>query len=931
MFTIKNNLLNDTLLKRAMYPVLKWISGMFCCLVINLPCISAQEPTIQDSLQNIDVSLMNLFNNPVPKKYTIAGITVKGNEHFDENLLLSISTLNIGEQVIIPGGDQFAKVIIKLMAQNFFKEVAVYITKLEGTKIWVEIDVLERPRLARFTLKGVKKGDIEELSGKTGLIVNRVITENLKNNAVFAIKDHYKPKGFLDTKVTIREITDSTKKNSTSLIFDINKGPKAHVNNINFGGNTISTVFLKRKMKDVKEKWRFTLFPLNDQPRIVEPDIYTFKEYTKDWGFLTFTRTKQFLDPYLRIKFHSSKFDEKKYIEDKEKIIDYYNSIGYRDAVIEKDLVYKTNNKGDINIDIKLQEGKKYYFGNIFWRGNTKYSDSVLTAILGIQKGDIYNLETFNKKLGRSGASEDFDVSGLYQDDGYLFFRSDPQEIAVYNDTIDFLIKIVEGPQATIKNIRISGNERTKEFVIRRELRVLPGEKFSRTALIRSQREIAQLAFFDQEKIKINPIPNPDDGTVDIEFGVVEKSSDQLELSAGWGGFIGLTGTIGVTFNNFSARNIFNKKGWDPLPVGEGQKLTFRVQSNGKQYQSANFSFTNPWFGGKKRNAFSWNIAYTRFASVFNSTTNQYDLSQADNQYLATLGFGVNYGKQLTWPDDYFQFGVGVNYTRYELKNYPIDALNFPSFNNGFAHNLSFSFSLQRSSIDQPIFPRSGSNVLFRLQLTPPYSLINPDLVNYSNPYQLVEYFKWRFTSEWYVPLGKPRGEDKNQQFVLKFAAKFGFVGRYNNKLQITPFERFQVGDAGISNQFSFLGFDVISQRGYNIYSSSNPRVNPDQGNSSNKFTIFNKYTIELRYPLSLNPSSTIYGLAFFEAANGWYSFQEYNPFELRRSVGLGMRFFLPIFGLLGFDYGVGLDRFTGTNTFSDAAKFTFMLGFESD
>ncbi|MCX8473397.1 MAG: outer membrane protein assembly factor [Sediminibacterium sp.] len=903
---------------------------VFCSLVFNVYSQNQQDSDSTE-INYIDPNLMNIFQNPIPRKYKVADIKVVGNVHFDENLLLSISTINVGDEIIIPGGDQFAKVINKLMAQNFFKDVSIYITKLEGTKIWLEIEVVERPRLASFSFTGVKKSDREDLSGKTGLIINRVITENLKSNAIYAIKEFYKPKGYLDTKVTITEIKDkSSTRNTLGLIFNIDKGQKARVFDINFGGTTFSDVVLKRKMKETKEMWRLTLFPFNEKPRIVERDPYTFKEYVDDIGFLSFTKTRRILDPYLRIKFHSAKFDEKKYAEDKDKIVEFYNSQGFRDMIIEKDLVYK-NLRGNIIIDLKINEGKKYYFGNVTWRGNTKYSDSVLNSILGIKKGDIYNRETLNKKLGKNGPGEDFDISGLYQDDGYLFFRTDPIEVAIYNDTIDYLIKIVEGPQATIKSIRISGNERTKEYVIRRELRILPGEKFSRAALIRSQREIAQLSFFDQEKIKINPIPNPDDGTVDIEFGVVEKSSDQLELSAGWGGYIGLTGTIGVTFNNFSARNIFNKKGWDPLPVGDGQRLSFRFQSNGKQYQSANFSFTNPWFGGKKRNTFTWSFFYTRFASVFNSTTGQYDLSQADNQYLATLGFGVNYAKQLTWPDDYFQLSFGINYTRYELKNYPIDAANFPDFNNGFAHNLNFSVSLQRSSIDQPIFPRTGSNFLVLLKATPPYTLISPNLVNYSNPYELVEYYKWRFTGEWYIALGKPRGEDKNQQFVLKFAAKFGFLGRYNENLQVSPFERFQVGDAGISNQFSFLGFDIISQRGYNVYSSSNPRVNPPNGNSSRKFTIFNKYTIELRYPISLNASSTIFALAFFEAANGWYSFDDYNPFQLRRSVGLGMRFYLPVFGLLGFDYGIGLDRFTPTNTISDAAKFTFMLGFESD
>ncbi|MGV3595933.1 MAG: BamA/OMP85 family outer membrane protein, partial [Sediminibacterium sp.] len=607
-----------------------------------------------------------------------------------------------------------------------------------------------------------------------------------------------------------------------------------------------------------------------------------------------------------------------------------YNSLGHRDAVIEKDTVYY-NKAGHLNIDIKMNEGRKYYFGNITWRGNTKYSDSVLTAIIGIRKGDIYNLDVLNKKLGKSASPDGGDISGLYQDDGYLFFRTDPVETAVYNDTIDFEIRIIEGPQATIKNIRISGNDRTKEHVIRRELRTIPGEKFSRSDLIRSQREIAQLNYFNQEKIGINPIPNPEDGTVDINYSVEEKSSDQLELSAGWGGVIGLTGTLGVSFNNFSIRNIWKKSAWDPLPMGDGQKLSLRVQSNGKAFRSYNFSFTEPWLGGKKRNALTFSIYNTRFGQTFNPGTGLFDPNFADRSFISTTGATISLAKQLKWPDDFFSLSIGLNFTRYKLSNYAIDPINLPGFNNGNVHNFNFRVALQRSSVDQPLFPRSGSNFMLSLAITPPYSLINPNITNKVNPYRWVEYHKWRFNGEWFVPLGKPHGEERNKQFVLRASAKFGFLGRFNQNLQISPFERFQVGDAGLSNQFALLGYDIIAHRGYPVYDNSNPKVNPDQQQARQYFTIFNKYTMELRYPLSLNPSSTIYGLAFYEAANGWFNIKDYNPFKLRRSVGLGMRFFLPMFGLLGFDYGIGLDRFTPNGPLKDAARFTFMLGFEPE
>jgi outer membrane protein insertion porin family len=598
--------------------------------------------------------------------------------------------------------------------------------------------------------------------------------------------------------------------------------------------------------------------------------------------------------------------------------------------VIEKDTIYH-NAVGHLNIDMQIKEGRKYFFGDINWRGNTKYPDSILSSILNIKKGDIYNREIFFNKLGKTPTAEGGDISGLYQDDGYLFFSINPIETAVYNDTIDFEVRIQEGPQATIKTIRIAGNEKTKDFVVRREIRTIPGDKFSRTLLIRSQREISQLNYFDQEKIKIDPIPNPEDGTVDINYGVEEKSSDQLELSAGWGGFIGLTGTLGVTFNNFSSKNVFKKTAWDPLPMGDGQKLSIRFQSNGKAFRSTNFSFTEPWFGGIKRNTLSVSVYNTKFGQTFDQFTGMFDPNAADSRYISTTGATVSFGRQLAWPDDFFSLSMGLNYTRYTLKDYAIDPFNLPNFDNGIVNNLNFRIALQRTSVDQPLFPRTGSTFLLSGQLTPPYSLFDPNFAFKQNPYELLEYHKWRFNGEWYVPLGKPAGEDRNKQFVLKFAAKYGFVGRYNTDLAISPFERFQVGDAGLSNQFALLGFDIIAQRGYPVYESSNPKINPDQQSSRQKFTIFNKYAVEIRYPLSLAASSTIYALGFFEAANGWYSMKEYNPFNLRRSVGVGMRFFLPMFGLLGFDYGIGLDRLNGTNSLKDAARFTFMLGFEPE
>lgn len=877
----------------------------------------------------IDPELEELANTRSPKEYVIAGITVTGTKYRDEALLLSISGLSVGDRVVLPGSDNISKAILNLWKQNLFSDVEIYYTKVEGRNLYIEINVTERPSLSNFYFRGVKKSEQEDLSGKTGLVKGRVITENMKKTAVENIIKYYVEKGFQGAKVTIEETPDPAFVNTQQLTFRIVKGNKVRINQVSFFGNEeVNELRLKKKMKGTKETTRLTLYPKVDSSSYGVQKPVSFQDYVKDLGFLSVTKTGNFLDPYFRFKlFSSAKYNETKYLEDKEKVLEYYNSLGYRDAAIIEDTMYYTK-KGNLNIDLKVDEGRRYYFGNIGWRGNTQYSDSILNVLLGIKKGDIYNLETLNTKLGKQMSPEGGDISGLYMDDGYLFFQVDAVETAVYNDTIDFEIRMREGPQATIKNVNIAGNDKTKEHVIRREIRTVPGDKFSRAALIRSNREIANLGYFNQEKIDINPVPNPDDGTVDINYKVEEKSNDQLELSAGWGGNIGLTGTLGVTFNNFSIKNIFNKKSWDPLPSGDGQKLSLRLQSNGRQFRSYNFSFTEPWLGGKRRNSFTVSFYSTRFANSFNYFTGLFDRKAGDTSYLRTLGVSVALGKQLRWPDDFFTLVYSLNFTQYKLRNYPN---LFRGLDNTTAHNLSLKIALSRSSIDQPIFPKSGSNFMASVQATPPYSLIDPGRVKSANPYELPEFHKWRFTGEWYVPIGKPMGADKSRQFVLKAAAKYGFMGRYNSKLDYSPFERFQVGDAGLTNNFGLLGYDIIAHRGYPVYDNSDPTVNPDRSSAQQFFTIFNKYTLELRYPFSTNPNSTIFGLAFFEAANGWYNYKDYNPFQLRRSAGLGMRFFLPMFGLLGFDYGVGFDRITPNGKLRDAARFTFMLGFEPE
>jgi outer membrane protein insertion porin family len=539
------------------------------------------------------------------------------------------------------------------------------------------------------------------------------------------------------------------------------------------------------------------------------------------------------------------------------------------------------------------------------WKGNTKYSSEKLTSILGIKKGDVYNQDLLDKRLGKQMSPEGGeDVSSLYMDDGYLFFNIDAVESSIVEDTINYELRITEGPQATIRNVTIAGNDRTNEHVIRRELRTLPGNKFSRSDLIRSNREIANLGFFDQEKIGIQPRPNPEDGTVDIEYTVVEKSSDQLQLSAGFGGGVRFYGNIGMTFTNFSLRNIFKPKFWDPLPVGDGQRFSVNYQSNGAYYNSLNFAFTEPWLGGRKPNALTTNVAYTRLSGASGG-------KPASSSFMRMAGGGVSMSKRLKFPDDNFVFTYGVNYNNYHLHNYPL----LPDFDSGYSNNLYFKLVLARYSVDQPLYPRSGSNISFTFQFTPPYSMFtHRDYASETSAekYKLIEYHKYRFTAEWYQKI--------TGNLVFKLATKYGFLGHYNPEL-VSPFERFQVGGDGLSGQNFFIGRDIIAHRGYN-------------GPYASAATIFNKYTAEVRYPFSLSPTATIYGLGFVEAANAWDDFKGFNPFKLKRSAGLGLRVFLPMFGLLGLDYGVGFDKFNraaGVTKFTDLASFTFMLGFEPD
>ena len=897
-------------------------------LLLTSQFVSAQNDTVPVS---VNPELEAIFTSKIPKEYTIAGITVTGSRAFDANLIVSISGLAAGDKVMIPGTDVFSKAIAKLWRQSLISNIEIFFTKLEGNKLYIEFAITERPRLASFKFEGIKKGERDDLESKVGLVKERVVTDNMKLSAIEAIRKFYYEKGFRNVDIQLKEEIAPGLNNSVNITFTIKKGNKVRVNSINFSGNeSIAAGKLKKQMKSTKEMNRITLFPIEIKnpfgDTVARP---LFKDYIKDVGFMSVTKTRDYVDPYFRIRgFSGAKFNENKYIDDKEHVLSYYNSMGYRNAVIVKDTSI-LDERNNINLFVKVNEGSQFYFGNIVWRGNTKYPDSVLNSILGIKKGDIYNLDLLNRRIGKQLSAEGADVGSLYQDDGYLFFQVDPVETAVYNDTIDFELRMREGPQAVYGNITISGNKKTKDYVIRRELRTIPGEKFSRSDIIRTQRELGQLGFIDAEKINPGIVPNAENGTVDINWGIEEKSGDQLELSAGFGGGIGLTGTLGVSFNNFSIKNITKRSTWDPLPSGDGQKLTARVQSNGKAFRSYNFSFTEPWLGGKKRNSFTVGYSNTKYANAYDNF-GSYCKSCGDTSFVKTSSFNISLGKQLKWPDDFFNLIYSLEVQRYKLKNYTLFGSS-AELRNVTSTNVSLKIALVRNSAGpNPIFPTSGSNFMLSGQFTLPYSALGITSAS-DNSYKLPEFHKWRMNAEWYVPIGTPRGVDKNKQFILKVAAKYGFIGRYNKNLQISPFERFQLGDAGLSNNFALLGYDIIAHRGYPVYDNSNPKINPDGITPSQFFTIFNKYTMELRYPFSTSAGSTIYGLAFFEAANGWYDFKSYNPFQLRRSAGVGLRFFLPMFGLLGFDYGIGFDRYNNTSGLKGAAKFTFMLGQEPE
>lgn len=858
--------------------------------------------------QQIDTTVINYKE---PKKYKIAALEITGTQFLDKNIIRSLTGLKVGDAITIPG-DDITKCIKNLWKQGLFGNVKIYADKIEGEEIYLSVDVLERPRLNEITLKGLKKSDADDLRKKLEVLKSKPLTDALKLNIKNTIIDQFEDKSYLRPVINIVEKTDEGLINSVSLVVNVDKGNKVKINNLEFIGREFGELAKMRKvMKDTRERSKVELFVKDSRSKKqkAKDALYTLAN-------LNSNSVKDFFMERFRITFKGSKFNERKYEDDKQKLIDYYNNNGFRDAKITSDTVINDDD-GNVSIVMNISEGNRYYFRNINFKGNSKFPSETLERVLNIKKGDAYNAELLQKRLNQD--PDGGDISSLYYDDGYLFFSINPVETAVENDSIDLEIRINEGPQATIKNVIIEGNDKTNEHVIRREIRTYPGDKFSRSDLIRSQREIANLGFFDPQETRVEPIPNPTDGTVDIKYTVKEKSADQVELSAGWGGRQGgLIGTLGLKFNNFSLRNIINKKAWNPLPTGDGQQLTLRIESNGKRYQNYNFSFTEPWLGGKKPNAFTVAAFRSRIQDVQGSTVLGKQI---------TNGISVSLGTRLKKPDDFFIVQAAANYYGYLLDNFSNRYfVGTQPLNSGKFNNLNFKITLSRNSINQPVFPTGGARVEASLQFTPPYSLFKKrdsyDGLSLAEKYKLLEYHKWKVTIDWYQQLGKSK-------LVLRTAAKFGFLGTYNKKIGITPFERFQVGGNGIPSNVTLFGTDIIAHRGFE----------GDYSNSGGD-PIYNKFLLELRYPFSLNPSATIYGLMFFEAANTYATFKDYNPFKLKKSVGIGVRAILPMFGLIGIDYGIRFDSANGSpikqyNGFFDYigknGNISFILGFEPE
>jgi outer membrane protein insertion porin family len=805
--------------------------------------------------------------------YVIGGVSISGVRYLDLNALIGISGLRIGQEISIPG-DAVKNAAQKLWQQGLFSDVRISIDKMVADTVFLDVFLQERPRISSIKLNGIRSGDSQDLIEKINLPVGSQLTSYILNNTSKIIKDFFIEKGFLNTTVDFVQKDDPDMPNNVILSINIDKKEKVKIGEITFiGNNNFEASKLRRQMKDTKKK-----------------NLNFFKP------------SKYILD---------------KYDDDKLKLITFYNDNGFKDFEILKDSLYNIS-EDRVGLLLRVDEGQQYFLRKVDWVGNSVYTKEYLTQKFNVEKGSVYNQSLIMDRLKGASGAEDA-VSNLYLDYGYLFSQLTPVEAKVEGDSIDLEIRIYEGDQAYINDIMITGNTRTNEHVARRELYTLPGDLFSKDKIIRSIRQLGVLGHFDPEKINPTPMPDMTNGTVDLLYKLEEKANDQFEISGGWGAGM-LVGTVGVRFNNFSMRNFFKLNEWRPYPSGDGQSLNIRAQSNGRVYQSYSISFMEPWLGGKKPNTFSMSI----YRSLM---TNGKKANEDGRQSMIIDGVSVGLGKRLQWPDDFFSLYGELSYQRYDLRDYNVARF---LFENGQSNLLSLTTKLTRfSTSPNLIYPRSGSSFTLTLQATPPYSLISgKDLSNVSDQikYKWIEFHKWTFKADYYFPIVTRATEDK---LVLNTRFSFGYLGHYNKDIGPSPFENFSVGGDGMTG-YSFYGREVISLRGYSSGSGGVGSLTPyDHLKQAPSGNVYSKITFELRYPISLNPSATIYALAFLESGRAWIKLNEYNPFKMPRSAGIGLRANLPMFGLLGIDWGYGFDGVPDPSIFPDANKsqFHFVIG----
>ena len=826
--------------------------------------------------------------------YEIAGITVTGADSYEDFVLIGFSGLAVGDKVEIPG-DQITKSLKRFWKQGLFSDVKIKASKIEGNKIWLEIALKQRPRISEIAYNGLRKSELDDVQVKVGIQKGGQMTPDLEDRAHKIICKYLEEKGYHDATVTVLQFEDKDHPGYVKVAVNVDKKIKTKVGHIYITGNeALTDVKINKAMKKTNDNHIVNLF-------------------------------------------QTKKFVAKEFENDKKSIIEKYNEIGYRDAIITADSVVRSKEDSTrVDVYMTIDEGKKYFFGNIDWVGNTVYPYEYLNAILGIKKGDTYNLKELNKRLNE----DDDAVSKLYTDQGYLFFNVDPVEVRIDGDSIDFEMRMYEGKPATINAVNIVGNTRVYEHVVRRELYTKPGQLYSQSDIMRSLRELAQMGHFDQEKLVPDIQPNVEDGTVDITYQLETKSSDQIEFALGWGA-TGLVGSLGLKFTNFAIQNLFNPKSYRIVPQGEGQTFSINARTNGVYYTSASISFLEPWLGGKRPNSLSASIFfasqtgysdryYQAYQNLYNTYYNYYSYagnsdylqqlqeSEADpNKYLRTLGVSVGYGKRLSWPDDYFSFYGELSYQLYMLKDWPYLGLS-----DGTSHNFAINLQLSRSSIDNPIYTRRGSQFTLGVKITPPYSLIKGVTeaqavqMTAAEKYNMLEYHKWRFSGKVFTPL------TPDSKSALMTRADVGFLGHYNSNIK-SPFESFYMGGDGMSG-YSSYSTEYISMRGY----QSGSLTPYDAATGRNMGYVYNKFTMELRYPISLEQNATIWALAFVEAGNCFADIKDYNPFKLKRSAGVGVRIFLPLFGLMGIDWGWGFDPINGSNQYG-GSQFHFVLGQE--